>query len=287
MKPRRLFIALVLFAAILSQQPPLAAQTLVHLPGTKATLECYSVDTKSQPGHRATRAVIVCPGGSYSWLDYQVEGVEVAQWLQAHGIAAFVLRYRVQGWWAWATHYRLLFRGTQYPDPLRDAEAALDWLAGHADSLGLDPHGIGIMGFSAGGHLSMLSTYTRQPAFVAPIYPVVTMRQECCHARSRRALLGEYGQHKQAMRDSLSLELHVRPDCPPVFLVNCVDDPIVDYHNSELLDSALTANNIPHRYIQYRTGGHGFGMSDTKGTPECRPWRDEFLQWLNSITNNQ
>ena len=89
------------------------------------------------------------------------------------------------------------------------------------------------------------------------------------------------------MRDSLSLELHVRPDCPPVFLVNCVDDPIVDYHNSELLDSALTANNIAHRYIQYRTGGHGFGMSDTKGTPECRPWKEEFLKWLNAITYNQ
>jgi acetyl esterase/lipase len=68
-----------------------------------------------------------------------------------------------------------------------------------------------------------------------------------------------------------------------VFLVNCVDDPIVDYRNSELLDSALTANGIAHRYIQYRTGGHGFGMSDTKGTPECRPWKEEFLKWLKTI----
>ncbi len=254
-----------------------AGQTVVQLPGTKATLECYGTTDKPMA------AVVVCPGGSYSWLDYQVEGVEVAQWLQAHGIAAYVLRYRVQGWWAWATHYRLIFRGHRYPDPLRDAEAALDWLHDNADSLVIDPSRIGIMGFSAGGHLSMLSTYTRRPAFVAPIYPVVTMRQDCCHKRSRRALLGEYGQHRQAMRDSLSLEEHVRTDCPPVFLVNCVDDPIVDYRNSELLDSALTANGIAHRYIQYRTGGHGFGMSDTKGTPECRPWKEEFLKWLKTI----
>lgn len=264
-----ILITLCLYATI-------QAQTIVQLPGTKATLECYDAE---QP----IATVVVCPGGSYSWLDYKVEGVEVAQWLQAHGISAYVLRYRVQGWWAWATHYRLIFRGNRYPDPLRDAEAALDWLTANADSLGINPSSIGIMGFSAGGHLAMLSTYTRKPAFVAPIYPVVTMRQECCHTRSRRALLGEYGKYSHAMRDSLSLEEHVRPSCPPVFLVNCVDDPIVDYRNSVLLDSALTANHIPHRYIQYQTGGHGFGMNDTKGTPECRPWKEEFLKWLTSI----
>lgn len=280
----RRYLLIVLFLLATSA----AAQTIVRLPGTPATLECYLAPHSSNQTLKQSSnlSVVVCPGGSYSWLDYQVEGVEVAQWLQSHGISAFVLRYRVQGWWAWATHYRLLFRGRQYLDPLRDAEAALDWVATHADSLGLDPKGIGIMGFSAGGHLSMLSTYTRQPAFVAPIYPVVTMRQDCCHTRSRRALLGEYGRCKQAMRDSLSLELHVRPDCPPVFLVNCVDDPIVDYRNSVLLDSALTANHVPHRYIQYQTGGHGFGMSDTKGTDECRPWRDEFMRWLHSLTFN-
>ena len=184
---RSLLIALLIFAVGTA-----TAQTIVHLPGTKATLECYPANTSHLSPLTSHLAVVVCPGGSYSWLDYQVEGVEVAQWLQAHGISAYVLRYRVQGWWAWATHYRLLFRGNQYPDPLRDAEAALDWLSAHADSLGIDPRGIGIMGFSAGGHLSMLSTYTRRPAFVAPIYPVVTMRQDCCHTRSRRALLGEY-----------------------------------------------------------------------------------------------
>ena len=250
--------ALLLYAGI-------QGQTIVHLSGTTATLECYNAE---HPG----AAVVVCPGGSYSWLDYKVEGVEVAQWLQAHGISAYVLRYRVQGWWAWATHYRLIFRGNRYPDPLRDAEAAIDWLTANADSLGIPTEGIGIMGFSAGGHLAMLSTYTRRPAFVAPIYPVVTMRQECCHTRSRRALLGEYGRCCQVMRDSLSLEEHVRPDCPPVFLVNCV-----------LLDSALTANNVPHRYIQYQTGGHGFGMSDTRGSAECRPWKEEFLKWLKTV----
>ena len=85
------------------------------------------------------------------------------------------------------------------------------------------------------------------------------------------------------MKDSLSLERHIPHDCPPVFLVNCVDDPVVDYHNSIVLDSALTANNVKHRYIQYATGGHGFGASETKGSEECRQWKKEFLNWINEI----
>ncbi len=118
-----------------------------------------------------------------------------------------------------------------------------------------------------------------RPAFVAPIYPVVTMTEDCVHKRSRRALLGDSRAGNKALRDLLSLERHVTDACPPVFLVNCKDDPIVDYRNSELLDAALTAHNVPHTYIQYLTGGHGFGASDTKGTVECRQWREAFLEW--------
>ena len=97
------------------------------------------------------------------------------------------------------------------------------------------------------------------PQFIACIYPVVTMSGEYCHKRSRRALLGDNKKGSRKMQDSLSVEKHIPKGCPPVFLVNCVDDPIVDYHNSVLLDSALTAEGVPHRYIQYKTGGHGFG----------------------------
>ena len=85
------------------------------------------------------------------------------------------------------------------------------------------------------------------------------------------------------MRDTLSLERHVPTDCPPVFLVNCLDDPVVNWRNSVLLDSALTAQRVPHTYLQYRTGGHGFGASETKGTPECRQWKEQFLKWLCSV----
>ena len=122
--------------------------------------------------------------------------------------------------------------------------------------------------------------------FQVLLYPVVSMSHPDSHKRSRRALLGEYGKHSRAMRDSLSLEKHVAKDCPPVFLVNCKDDPIVKYHNSELLDSALSAQGIRHRYIQYRTGGHGFGASETKGTAECRAWKKAFLSWLQETNES-
>jgi acetyl esterase/lipase len=143
------------------------------------------------------------------------------------------------------------------------------------------------MGFSAGGHLVMsaaeLFDQNDRPAFVVPVYPVVTMTERCVHKRSRRGLLGDSRTRNKQLRDMLSLERHVPSDCPPVFLVNCVDDPIVDYHNSILLDSALTAKNIPHRYVQFRTGGHGFGASDNKGTEESQQWKKECIQWILSL----
>jgi len=243
-------------------------------------------------------AVIVCPGGSYFWLDEETEGEGVAQWLQSNGISAFVLRYRAAGFSAFFWHYRILFRGKQYPDMITDVQRALQWVREHAEEYHIDPKKVGMMGFSAGGHLVMSAAcfnehdylksngidteVSLRPDFVCPIYPVVTMSESCVHKRSRRALLSEKHQNDTMMRDSLSLERHIPINCPPVFIVNCVDDPIVDYHNSMLLDSALTANKVEHRYIQYKTGGHGFGASEEKGTPECRQWKAEFLEWIKT-----
>lgn len=244
-------------------------------------------------------SVIVCPGGSYFWLDDETEGEGVAKWLQSNGISAFVLRYRAAGFGAFFWHHRILFRGKQYPDMITDAQRALQWVRQHAEAYHIDPNKVGMMGFSAGGHLVMSAAcfnthdylktnginaeVSLRPDFVAPIYPVVTMRENCVHKRSRRALLSERHQHDEMMQDSLSLERHIPNNCPPVFLVNCVDDPIVEYHNSMLLDSALTANKVNHRYIQYKTGGHGFGASEEKGTNECRQWKKEFLRWIAEI----
>ena len=250
----------------------------------KERLTPYLADSAANTGI----AIVVCPGGSYSWLDMKTEGIGVAEWLQSNGINAFVLRYHVANVSAYMFGYRVLGIGNRYPKMLTDVENALQQVYQSADSLHINPSKIGVMGFSAGGHLAMMSfTHNRtpyKPAFLCPVYPVVTMSdQRYAHKRSRRGALGVWGQWKQTMRDSLSIEQHIPADCPPVFLVNCVDDPVVKYRNSELLDSALAVNNIPHRYIQYQTGGHGFGASETKGTEESRQWKNEFLQWISNL----
>ena len=231
--------------------------------------------------------VVVCPGGSYFWHDMQTEGHEVGRWLQQNGISAFVLRYRTAYVPAFLFRFRYVFRGNRYPDPQDDLRQCLRYVRGHSGEYGVDSEKLGAMGFSAGGHLVMsaaeLFEKTDRPAFVVPVYPVVTMTHPSVHKRSRRALLGESRVRNRQLRDSLSLERHVPDDCPPVFLVNCKDDPIVDYRNSVLLDSALTARQISHRYIQYATGGHGFGASQTKGSAECRQWKAEFLTWIKRL----
>lgn len=244
-------------------------------------------------------SVVVCPGGSYHWLDQETEGMKVGEWLSANGITAFVLLYRTAGKVEVAMPIRLVFRGRRHPDMIMDAQRALQYVGEHALAYGIDPDKIGMMGFSAGGHLVMSAACFNatdflqlagisaradlRPAFVAPVYPVVTMDPPYVHRRSRRGLLGNNRVGNQAMRDSLSLEKQIPDNCPPVFLINCVDDPIVQYQNSELLDSALTQKGVPHRYIRYETGGHGFGASEEKGSPECRRWKNEFLVWLKSL----
>lgn len=230
-------------------------------------------------------AIIVCPGGSYFWHDTDTEGVAVCEWLQWNGISAFLLNYRTAYVPAFIFRHRLLFRGNQYPDPQDDLQQAIGYVKDRAGTYGIDTTKVGAMGFSAGGHLVMsvaekYHSLRVRPAFVVPVYPVVTLGDPYVHKRSRRGLLGEYRKRNKAWRNALSLEKNVPADCPPVFLVNCKDDPIVKYQNSILLDAALTEKNISHRYLLYNTGGHGFGASDTKGTAECRQWKDEFIAWF-------
>ncbi len=272
---------------MLARPTPAAAQTNIWA-GTDVSANVELTPFLAEG--KARTAVIVCPGGSYFWHDMETEGYDVARYLQSHGISAFVLRYRAAGVFAFVTRFRTIFRGRRYPDAQEDLLRAVRLVREQADSLGVDPARIGVMGFSAGGHLVMsAATYfpkEERPAFIVPIYPVVTMHAPYVHKRSRRALLGDSRKRNAALRDSLSLERHVPADCPPVFLANCKDDPIVDYHNSLLLDSALTAANVPHAYTLYPTGGHGFGGSEVKGSAEARSWKESFLRWLEALFKN-
>lgn len=254
--------------------------------------------------HYGLPAFIVCPGGSYFWLDVEHEGVMVAEWLRDQGYAAFLLQYRTGGWFDFVFRSRATFGGgNQHPDMIADLQRSIQLVRENWQNLGIDPRMVGAMGFSAGGHLVMSAaelygtdflaplgietTVSLRPDFVAPIYPVVTMEQECVHKRSRRGLLGERRERNTVLRDSLSLEKHVRPDGPPVFLLNCVDDPIVDYRNSNLLDSALIANKVPHFFVQYKIGGHGFGADPQRFSDETRQWQATFLQWFKELLKSK
>jgi len=244
-------------------------------------------------------SIIVCPGGSYHWHDRNDEGLKVGEWLSSNGITAFVLFYRAAGCAEVAIPIRLFLRGKRHPDMITDAQRAIQYVQDHALQYAINKDQIGMIGFSAGGHLVMsaacfsstdflklsgiIATATLRPSFVAAIYPVVTMHPPYVHKRSRRGLLGDNRVNSSKMRDSLSLEDHIPDNCPPVFLVNCIDDPVVPYQNSVMLDSALTLKGIPHKYIQYKRGKHGFGVSDFYGSPECREWRNEFLAWLKTL----
>ena len=278
-------IVIITLVAVLSFHLPVLSQVVNIWAGTGSSenvkMTPYVAEGKNNVG------VVVCPGGSYFWHDIEAEGHVVARWLQENGISAFVLDYRTAYVPAFIFHHRLVFRGNRYPDPQDDLLQALRYVRKHAEEYGIDTTKIGVMGFSAGGHLVMSSVElfdkSEWPAFVVPVYPVVTMTEDCVHKRSRRGLLGDSKVRNAKLRDQLSLEKHVPSDCPPVFLVNCKDDPVVDYHNSVLLDSALTSMSVNHEYVQFETGGHGFGACDDKGTPESREWKNMFLKWLKSI----
>lgn len=248
------------------------------------------ISTHGGSEYHSETAVIVCPGGSYYWLSRKWEGSEVAEKLNAAGFDAYVLEYRHAG-----TRYFLfgpltLVKSYHYPDALEDLRSAVSQLK--ADGY----EKIALAGFSAGGHLVLLAgeTFARERAAatdvaavpeiscIAAVYPVVSFSEEAIvHKRSRNAFLG--GRRRDtSLRDSLSLEKHVPANMPPVLLVNCVDDPVVDYRNSERMDAALSAAGVPHKYLQYPQGGHGFGASPEKNPHESVRWIESFVEMLSA-----
>ena len=228
--------------------------------------------------------VIVCPGGSYHHLGLPHEGYQVAEWLNTQGITAFVLRYRVGMY------------GYHHPAMIEDLQRAIQYVRDNAAVFHINPHKLGAMGFSAGGHLvTMAAVFAHEnfltphgitsqanlrPDFVVPVYPVVSMQDSLAHRHSRKCLLTK--NYTQADMDRFSLELNIPADMPPVFLVTAKDDLVVLYQNSVALDKALTSKNIKHEFLLYEVGGHGYGMSEKRGD-ETAKWRFEFIKWLKTI----
>jgi|SRR5574344_495424 acetyl esterase/lipase len=300
LKTKFAIIATIVAIGIIYPQNSKAQEVINIWKGTKN--KSVKVTVKAYPAinSQSRAAVIICPGGSYFWLGYKIEGDDVAQWLQANEISAFVLRYRTAGEIALLVRYRTLNNGNMYPLMLQDMQRSIQVIRENAEKYNIDRDRIGVMGFSAGGHLAMMSdifyksnfiasygiesSVSLKPNFIASIYPVVTFSDaRYAHKRSQRGLLGDSRYYDKVMQDSLSIEKHITPDTSPVFLVNCKDDPTVKYQNSVLLDSALTANSVQHKYILYEKGGHGFGVTASKTSPEAIHWKEEFLKWIKTL----
>ncbi len=230
-------------------------------------------------------AVIVCPGGSYSHtMGIATEGFAVAEWLNSQGINAFVLKYRVGS------------RGYHHPAMIQDAQYAIHYVRQHAKEYGIKVNKVGTMGFSAGGHLVLMTgafckenyltdlgiadEIPLRPDFVVPVYPVVSMQDKIVHERSRRNLLTNHYTPEQVSK--FSMELSIPPYMPPVFLVTAKDDPVVNYQNSEVLNNSLKKARIKHSYQLYETGGHGYGMDENKA-PEAGKWKYAFIKWLKEM----
>jgi acetyl esterase/lipase len=234
------------------------------------------------PGDKATgTAVIVCPGGGYGGLAVGHEGKEPADWLNRHGIAAFVLRYRL------GPRYR-------HPAPLQDAQRALRTVRGRAKEWHLDPKRVGIWGFSAGGHLaSTAATHfddgkpdaedpvervSCRPDFAILCYPVITLQPPHAHMGSRRNLLGDKPDEKVV--ESLCNDKQVTAKTPPTFLFHTSADRAVPAENSVLFYQALRKAGVPAELHIYEQGEHGVGLAVGRGAASA--WPDQLAAWLKT-----
>ena len=212
-------------------------------------------------------AVLICPGGGYSGVSAVKEGAEIAKWFNELGVSAFVLYYRMPN-----GHYEI---------PLKDAQTALSIIHKRARKWKINKKKIGIMGFSAGGHLAStvgthFKTKAERPAFMLLAYPVVTMNKDLTHKGSRDNLLGK--NPSDELVKLYSNELQVNKQTPPTFIIHARDDGAVPIANSENLLEALQKNKVPAKLVTYDEGGHGFGMRK-KGIP-VENWPQKMKSWL-------
>ncbi|MDB5384859.1 MAG: axeA1 4 [Planctomycetaceae bacterium] len=222
--------------------------------------------------------VVICPGGGYGIIAMDHEGSQVAKFLNSRGITAFVLRYRL-------APYR-------HPIPLNDAQRAIRYARANAESLGLSSKRIGVMGFSAGGHLaSTAATHfdagkldavdpvdrvSCRPDFAILGYPVISLNADFAHKGSSKNLLGD--NPDPALLDSLSNDKQVTKETPPTFLFHTAEDTGVPPENSLAFFSALRKAKVPAELHIYQHGPHGVGLAP--GDPALNTWKDRLIDWL-------
>jgi len=234
-----------------------------------------------QPKEKASgAAVIICPGGGYSILAASHEGYDVAKKLNEMGVAAFVLKYRIPD------DKTMLNKEI---GPLQDAQRAIQIVRERAVEWNINPSRIGIMGFSAGGHLaSTAGTHfdkavienknntSLRPDFMVLVYPVISFTDSIGHIGSRDNLLGKNPSEEKIR--AYSGELQVVANTPPAFLVHAGNDDVVKVQNSIRFYEAEQKNNIPAELHIYPKGGHGFGMNN----PTTKDlWMERLKNWLD------
>ena len=272
----------ILLALLLFSLPSLRAgdEPLVLWPGgAPGALGTDGKDiptlTPYRPANANGAAMLLIPGGSYSGI-YEGQAEPFAVWLNNHGITAFVLRYRLGS------------AGYRYPAQLQDAVEAMRQIRGGAEKWKIDPQRIGVMGFSAGGHLASTlinrpedgevpgrkSEVSPRPDLAILCYPVISMITKP-HPTSREMLIGK-NPDEELVRLTSS-ELQVRPGLPPVFLWHTNEDKLVPPEHAQLYAAALHRHGIPHEFHLYQDGDHGTGLIGTD-----HPWFDDLLFWLKS-----
>ena len=211
--------------------------------------------------------MVVCPGGGYAHLAIDHEGKQIADWLTAHGIAAFVLQYRL---------------GPRYhhPAPIDDAHQAIRYVRGHAAEFRIAPDRLGIWGFSAGGHLAATAATHfdagTRPDFLILCYPVITLAPPYAHQGSRKNLLGDPADPKLVA--NLSNETQVTAKTPPTFLFLTDGDQAVPAENSVLFYLALRKAGVPAELHIYERGKHGVGLAQED--PVLSTWPARLQDWL-------
>jgi len=230
------------------------------------------------PEKASGTAVVICPGGGYGALMMSYEGHDIAKWLNSYGVAGVVLKYRI-------SPYR-------HPAPMLDAQRAMRMVRAKAKDLGLDPQRIGLMGFSAGGHLaSTVGTHfddgdpkapdpvdrvSCRPDFLVLVYPVITMGEKGNRGCTEN-LLGK--PPAAADVELLSNEKHVTARTPPAFLVHAKTDQMVSVEHSAMFCAALKAHGVTAEFLELPTGAHGLGC----GKGELwTAWQAKCVEWLKA-----
>jgi acetyl esterase/lipase len=240
-----------------------------------------TVDLYLAPKEKANgTAVVVLPGGGYGGLAMGHEGQQIGEFFTAHGVSAFVVRYRHAGRY-------------HHPIPMEDAQRGLRYVRANAEKFGVNPHRIGVMGFSAGGHLTStvvthfdagkpdaadpIEKASCRPDFGILCYPVITLTDDqYVHTGSRSNLVGE----DKAKWEEMSNEKHITKETPPCFLFHTADDNAVPSENSILFYMGLRKAGVPAELHIYKSGPHGVGLA--KGNPALQGWGEVLIDWMKN-----